>query len=120
MFVEEATDILSLAKIDAGSTARPIAIAREAKPFDVRSDVHELLFRLLVSVVSEREPEIAEILVGRGSLDSLAEELRIPALQATGIWFQLIAIASELQAMRTRRETEQAESPEEVIAPSPT
>ncbi|MBR2686310.1 MAG: phosphoenolpyruvate carboxylase [Aquamicrobium sp.] len=115
MFVEEATDILSLAKIDSGSTARPIAIAREAKPFDVRSDVHELLFRLLVSVVSEREPEIAEILVGRGSLDSLAEELRIPALQATGIWFQLIAIASELQAMRTRRETEQAESPEEVI-----
>jgi phosphoenolpyruvate carboxylase len=115
MFVEEATDILSLAKIDAGSLVPPVAIVRDARPFDARSDVHELLFQLLVSVVREREPEIAEILVGRGSLDSLAEKLRIPALQATGIWFQLIAIASELQAMRTRRETEQAESPEEVI-----
>lgn len=115
MFVEEATDILGLAKIDAGSMDTPVAIARDAKPFDPRSDVHELLFRLLVSVVKEREPEIAEILVGRGSLDSLAQDLRIPALQATGIWFQLIAIASELQAVRTRRETEQMEGPEDVI-----
>lgn len=115
MFVEEATDIFGLAKIDEGSTDTPVTITRDAKLLDARSDVHELLFRLLVSVVKEREPEIAEILVGRGSLDSLSEELRIPALQATGIWFQLIAIASELQAMRTRRETEQAEGPEEVI-----
>lgn len=115
MFVEEATDIFGLAKIDGGSADTPVTITRDAGPFDARSDVHELLFRLLVSVVKEREPEIAEILVGRGSLDSLSEELRIPALQATGIWFQLIAIASELQAMRARRETEQAEGPEEVI-----
>ncbi|PLP55969.1 phosphoenolpyruvate carboxylase [Mesorhizobium loti] len=95
--------------------APPVASTRDARPVDARSDVHELLFRLLVSVVREREPEIAEILVRRGSLGSLAEDLRIPALQATGIWFQLIAIASELQAVRTRRETEQAESPEDVI-----
>ena len=115
MFVEEATGILGLAKIDAGSMVSPVATTRDAVQFDPRSDVHELLFQLLISVVRDREPEITEVLLGRSSLDSLAEELRIPALQATGIWFQLIAIASELQAVRTRRETEQTESPEEVI-----
>jgi phosphoenolpyruvate carboxylase len=70
---------------------------------------------LLVSVVSSREPHVADVLNGKTSLDSLDAEQRIPALQATGIWFQLVAIANELGAMRSRRELEQASGAEEVV-----
>jgi phosphoenolpyruvate carboxylase len=90
-------------------------LLEESKPLSFREDVRSLLFRLLVSVVSEREPEMAGILTGKVSLDEVASERRIAALQATGIWFQLAAIANELLAMRSRRELEQAGGADEVI-----
>ncbi len=77
--------------------------------------MRSLLFRLLVSVVSEREPSLADVLTGRVSLDELVAEHRISALQATGIWFQLVAIANELLAMRSRRELEQMGGADDVI-----
>jgi phosphoenolpyruvate carboxylase len=73
------------------------------------------LLRLLLSVVSEREPDIAKVLIGLTDLEALPKERRIPALQAAGIWFQLAAIANELLAMRARRELEQAGGADEVI-----
>lgn len=115
MFVEEATDILGSAQTRTSWRDVPIAAVEDGKPLAPRNDVRELLFELLVSVVRAREPEIAEVLLGRASLDTLPAELRIPALQATGIWFQLITISNELQAMRTRRETEQLGNPDDVV-----
>jgi phosphoenolpyruvate carboxylase len=87
----------------------------QSRPLRFREDVRILLHRLLVSVVSSREPLVADVLNGKTSLDSLDAAQRIPALQATGIWFQLIAIANELGAMRSRRELEQTSGAEEVV-----
>ncbi|MEJ6782954.1 phosphoenolpyruvate carboxylase [Aminobacter sp. Piv2-1] len=87
----------------------------ESRPLSFREDVRSLLFRLLVSVVSEREPGVADVLTGRLNLDALASAQRIAALQATGIWFQLAAIANELLAMRSRRELEQMGGADHVI-----
>ncbi|MDH4984385.1 phosphoenolpyruvate carboxylase [Aminobacter anthyllidis] len=87
----------------------------ESRPLSFREDVRSLLFRVLLAVVSEREPDMAEVLTGRASLDALESGQRIAALQATGIWFQLVAIANELLAMRSRRELEQMGGADEVI-----
>ena len=83
------------------------AAVDDSRPLSSHEDVRSLLSRLLTAVVNEREPGIAGVLAGRVSLDTLADGQRIPALQATGIWFQLVAIANELLAMRSRRELEQ-------------
>lgn len=87
----------------------------ESKPTGFREDVRSLLLRLLLSVVSEREPDIGRALSGLADFEALARERRIPALQAVGIWFQLVAIADELLAMRARRELEQAGGADEVV-----
>lgn len=87
----------------------------EFRPLSFREDVRSLLFRLLLSVVSEREPALAAVLTGAVPLDALPEEQRIGALQATGIWFQLVTIANELLAMRSRRELEQMGGADEVV-----
>ncbi|PBC12142.1 phosphoenolpyruvate carboxylase [Mesorhizobium sp. WSM3859] len=79
----------------------------QSKRIKFREDERSLLLRLLLQVASAREPEIAAVLSGRRSLVSLAPEQRIPALQASGVWFQLLTIADELMAMRARRELEQ-------------
>ncbi len=91
------------------------AAVEEGRPVSFREDVRSLLQRLLLSVVKEREPEVAALLAGQGTMGGLAEPHRIPALQATGIWFQLLAISNELLAMRSRREIEQAGSADDVI-----
>ncbi|WP_245521031.1 MULTISPECIES: phosphoenolpyruvate carboxylase [unclassified Mesorhizobium] len=90
-------------------------VLEENRPMNFREDARSLLFRLLLSVVAEREPDIAEVLNGQVDLDTLPKERRIAALQAAGIWFQLLAIARELAAMRSRRELEQAGGADEVI-----
>lgn len=87
----------------------------EFRPLSFREDVRSLLFRLLLSVVSEREPALASVLTGAVPLDALPKEQRICALQATGIWFQLVTIANELLAMRSRRELEQMGGADEVV-----
>ncbi|TIU00259.1 MAG: phosphoenolpyruvate carboxylase, partial [Mesorhizobium sp.] len=87
----------------------------DSRPISCHEDVRSLLFRLLTTVVSEREPGMGDVLTGRASLDTLTDAQRIPALQATGIWFQLVAIANELLAMRSRRELEQMDGANEVI-----
>lgn len=91
------------------------AALNDSRPISCHEDVRSLLFRLLTTVVSEREPGMGDVLTGRASLDTLTDAQRIPALQATGIWFQLVAIANELLAMRSRRELEQMDGANEVI-----
>ncbi|UVK36392.1 phosphoenolpyruvate carboxylase [Mesorhizobium sp. AR10] len=86
----------------------------QSRRINFREDERSLLLRLLLQVASAREPEIAAVLTGRRSLVSLAAEQCIPALQASGVWFQLLAIADELLAMRARRELEQGAGVDEV------
>ncbi|UCI10028.1 phosphoenolpyruvate carboxylase [Mesorhizobium sp. B1-1-8] len=86
----------------------------QSRRIKFREDERSLLLRLLLQVASAREPEIAAVLGGRRSLVSLAAEQRIPALQASGVWFQLLTIADELLAMRARRELEQGAGVDEV------
>ncbi|RUW48046.1 phosphoenolpyruvate carboxylase, partial [Mesorhizobium sp. M8A.F.Ca.ET.021.01.1.1] len=86
----------------------------QSRRIKFREDERSLLLRLLLQVASAREPEIAAVLTGRRSLVSLAAEQRIPALQASGVWFQLLAIADELLAMRARRELEQGTGVDDV------
>lgn len=86
----------------------------QSRRIKFREDERSLLLRLLLKVASARAPEIAAVLSGRRSLVSLAPEQRIPALQASGVWFQLLTIADELLAMRARRELEQGAGAGEV------
>ncbi len=66
----------------------------------------DLLFRLLVEIVRRHQPEIEPILAGRADIVSFTPELLARALQAQGIWFQLLSIAEQNAAMRRRRHIE--------------
>ncbi|MBA3446134.1 MAG: phosphoenolpyruvate carboxylase [Pseudaminobacter sp.] len=78
-------------------------------------NARDLLFRLLVSVVKARDPAVADVLEDRTALGLIAKDKHIAALQATGIWFQLMTVANEISAMRSRRELEQAGSPDDIL-----
>jgi phosphoenolpyruvate carboxylase len=66
----------------------------------------DLMFERLLEVVRLRQPEIEANLRGDGPLDELPPALLLRALQAYGIWFQLLAIAEENATIRTRRRIE--------------
>ena len=68
----------------------------------------DLLFRLLIEVVRRHQPEIEPILAGGADIARFTPELLARALQAQGIWFQLLAIAEQNAAMRRRRHIERA------------
>jgi phosphoenolpyruvate carboxylase len=56
------------------------------------------------------------MLIGHLELDMLASHQRIPALQAIGIWFRLLAITNELSAMDLRRKTEESRGATQVAS----
>ena len=62
--------------------------------------------QLLLEVVREHQPEIEPVLKGGANIDSFTPELMARALQAQGIWFQLLSIAEQNAAMRRRRQIE--------------
>jgi len=66
----------------------------------------ELLFDLLVEVVTRYEPEVAAVLREERDTAGMPAELLARTLQAQGIWFQLLAIAEQNRDMRHRRERE--------------
>ena len=66
----------------------------------------ELLFRLLIEVVRRHQPEIEAVLAGGANISGLTPQLMARALQAQGIWFQLLSIADQNAAMRRRRHIE--------------
>ena len=68
----------------------------------------DLLFALLLDVVRQHQPEIAPVLEGGADISGLTPELMARALQAQGIWFQLLSIAEQNAAMRRRRHIERA------------
>lgn len=64
------------------------------------------LFELLVDIFEHQEPRIVPILRGESRDFDLPPSLLGRALQAQGIWFQLLSIAEENAAMRRRRQLE--------------
>lgn len=73
-------------------------------------DVHGLLRRCLVSVASASVPQVERLLDGTMPLDRVAPPDRFAALQALGMWHQLLAIAREFKAVQMRRDIERASS----------
>ena len=84
----------------AGETPQALLSGTSAK------EAAELLFNLLIEVVREHQPEIEPVLKGGANTESFSPELMARALQAQGIWFQLLAIAEQNAAMRNRRQIE--------------
>jgi len=72
------------------------------------TQVAELLFGLLTDVIARHQPEVLPALRGDLPTLGLAPHLLGRALQAQGIWFQLLSIAEQNAAMRRRREAEDA------------
>ncbi len=66
----------------------------------------DLLFSLLIEVVREHQPELEPVLKGGANISSFSPELMARALQAQGLWFQLLSIAEQNAAMRRRRQIE--------------
>src|SRR6202035_2869866 len=65
-----------------------------------------LLFDLLVAVVQRYAPEVAAVVRQERTSADMPAALLARALQAQGIWFQLLAIAEQNRDMRNRREVE--------------
>ena len=68
----------------------------------------ELLSARLREVIALRKPEILPIFTGKAPLPQDDAELLLAALEAWGIWFQLLNIAEENTALRRRRVAEKA------------
>ncbi len=90
-------------------------------PFSIGSDhrhlgarAAELLFGLLLDVARKHQPEIEPLLKGGASVADFTPELMARALQAQGIWFQLLSIAEQNAAMRRRRQVERERGREEL------
>lgn len=65
-----------------------------------------LLFNLLLDVVHRRQPEIEAVLCGVATTRDFSTALVGRALQAQGIWFQLLSTAEQAAAMQERRQIE--------------
>lgn len=74
----------------------------------------DLLFSALVGVVERYEPEVARVLRGEAVAETAEPKLLARALQAQGIWFQLLAIAEQNRDMRMRRMIERERSYEQL------
>lgn len=66
-------------------------------------EVSGLLFNCLLKVVRKRCPEIEDILLGKQELRNSNQTLLTYALQAYGIWFQLLSIAEQNTNVRRLR-----------------
>jgi phosphoenolpyruvate carboxylase len=74
----------------------------------------DILFGLLLDVVRQHQPELEPILRGSAQIFHFTPELMARALQAQGIWFQLLSIADQNAAMRRRRQIERTRGREDL------
>jgi phosphoenolpyruvate carboxylase len=86
----------------AGDASAPQALIAGTSP----REAAELLFGLLLDVARKHQPEIEPLLKGGAPVADVTPELMARALQAQGIWFQLLSIAEQNAAMRRRRQVE--------------
>lgn len=66
----------------------------------------QLLFDLLSEVAARHDAQVLPLLRGESAQGTLTLNLLARALQALGMWFQLLSIAEQNAAMRRRREAE--------------
>jgi phosphoenolpyruvate carboxylase len=66
----------------------------------------DFLFDLLVEVIRRHQPEIEPVLRGTAGCSEFTAALTSRAMQAQGIWFQLLSLAEQAAAMRRRRGVE--------------
>ena len=92
------------AAADLPTSADPVAASAAA----YATEVAELLYTLLVDVIRVRAPDIEPVVRGDASGLGLPIDRCVRALQAQGIWFQLLSIAEQNAAMRRRRQVEVA------------
>lgn len=83
-----------------------IAPAAVAGPADYLQQTAELLFTVFLDVIRDHQPDIEGVLLGGPSDTSASPEFLAHAIQAQGIWFQLLSIAEQNAAMRQRRQSE--------------
>ena len=88
------------------------AVGIEAAGYAARTT--ELLASLLLGVIKKREPALEPILLSSDKLATVDDALLMRALQALGIWYQLLNIAEEIASQRRRRMLEIAEDPSAV------
>ena len=77
-------------------------------------EITPMLRDLLRQVIRQREPEVLPILDHSDKAASIPAHLVEHALQAIGIWLQLMNIAEENAAIRNRRSLEKLAGPDEV------
>jgi phosphoenolpyruvate carboxylase len=100
----------ALARSPSGLYAGPPS---EVSAEDYAAEIVGLLHDLLTDVIRTRQPGIESVLWGEAAPNGDREVL-LRALQAQGIWFQLLSIAEENAAMRLRRRIESDSGPEHV------
>lgn len=74
----------------------------------------QILFSLLVDVVDKRRPDVRSVLMGKDTVAENDRERLVHALQAQGIWFQLLSIVEQNTAMRRIRRIESLRGPDKV------
>ena len=79
------------------------------------TEITETLRGLLRQVIKAREPLVLPILDNPETAANIPDHLVEHALQAIGIWLQLMNIAEENASIRNRRELEKQAGPDEVI-----
>jgi phosphoenolpyruvate carboxylase len=100
----------SSAKRDSANQNQPQALIAGTSV----GEAQELLFGLLLDVARKHQPEIEPVLRGGAPVSQLSPELMARALQAQGIFFQLVAIAEQNAAMRRRRQVERERGREQI------
>jgi phosphoenolpyruvate carboxylase len=98
------------ASLETNPSATPSALATRSV-----KEASALLFDQLLAVVKRHQPEIEPVLRGFGSSAGFPPALMARALQAQGIWFQLLSIAEQASAMRRRRAIERAKGREALL-----
>jgi phosphoenolpyruvate carboxylase len=92
---------------------KPSAVLHEDTAYI--DDITAMLRDLLRQVIRQREPAVLPFLDNPESAANIPENLIEHALQAMGIWLQLMNIAEENASMRNRRNIERQSGPDEVI-----
>jgi phosphoenolpyruvate carboxylase len=93
---------------NAGASSPPLIAGTSVR------EAASLLFGLLLEVARRHRPEVETVLEGRAIISDLTPEAMARALQAQGIWFQLLSIADQNAAMRRRRFAERNKGREQV------
>lgn len=98
------------------ATQRPSVVTGEqTADTDYLDATVQLLWGEYRAVLAARDPEVRHLLEGDPRATAQSSAHRIPALQAIGIWFQLLAVAEENAAMRQRRRIERLAGPDDVF-----